>query len=364
MIPALPIVPPRYPGEALGCWLDRVGGIYDRTAGQLLDEWLHAYERDAPSGRRGLEARIDLATAPLVAQRLRIPASDANALISAPTGWVVEDPKDVAVCPACLHGDDLLGRPRYRRAAWTHCWRVTCPAHRRPLFRMPDWRRADVARLVGAQGHRRTVLGRRILSHANPSSRSGDPIGPAIVAVRELENVIEAALLGRRPARARWGSIEAADFAAVAMDVSSFLLTNFSDRAMRPICVQDLKRFVDSAHVGFFSRRSQPHQTWSEMTGPLTLANAGDVGLRRCALFWTRELMHARSARPWIDAGLRDNRPRRQAAVLNRQCSTGLAWLAERMTRWPTGYRENWWTGTRLLGLPSAVVIAGEPGHL
>ncbi len=360
MLP-LPIVPSRYAGEAMSCWLERVGALYDHTAGELLDEWLVPLETGS-NRRQSVEERLTDRAAVLASQRLRLPVSVAGELLTGPPGWVVSDPNDVAVCPRCLLADDLNHQPRYRRIEWACCWRVTCVTHRCPLLQMPKWRTTDVACLVGTNS-RRTALGRRLPSNRTRAARVGPPIGPAIAAVREIERVIEAALNGRRPRQARWGDIDSEGFGVVVRDVSSFLLTNFSPRSLPAICTADAGRFADPAPVGFFTRRAQPWSPWTTCADALTLANAGDVGLRRCALFWTQELMHANSARPWIDPILRASRSRRLSAILERQCSAGLEWLSARVTNWPAEYRQSWWSGMRLVGAPPEVVDAID-GHL
>jgi hypothetical protein len=84
---------------------------------------------------------------------------------------------------------------------------------------------------------------------------------------------------------------------------------------------------------------------------PSTLASVGDIGMRRSAFFWARELMHAKSARPWLQSSARVGRIYRQAQILQRQPSNGLIWLTDRMKHWPTEYVERWWEGSKLVGL-------------
>ncbi len=120
----------------------------------------------------------------------------------------------------------------------------------------------------------------------------------ALIAIREIESTITGALAGRCPSALRWGPINADKFLAVVQDVAAFVHSNFSSRSMAPICTIDVHRFARSYPIGCFARRSRIHAPWSIDVAANTLAQVCDPGLRRCALYWTRELMHAASARP------------------------------------------------------------------
>ncbi len=350
----LPIVVPRLAGEALGSWLSRVGAVYDLDAHRLLDVWIGPTPKVPRQQRMSVETRLTPHQIPSVAHALRVLAGEIEPLPGSPKDWLLQSDTDIAVCPHCLIDDDQRGRVRHRRVGWTQAWRTTCETHRKPLIHLPEWATEDVRAWTYTSVSQRTALGRLALPPRRPSRNdaSRSPISIAIDAVRQIESAVGSALAGRSPRRAEWGGLDAKAFLRVVRDVTSFVLTNFGDRLWAPICTTDLRRFTDPAPAParcFARPRSYRLHAQGK---PVDLVWAGNVGLRRCALFWTRELMHARTLRPWLEKVLKNDRIKRQTLILQRQTNEGLTWLANRMRNWPEEYQRHWWAGMRRLTHP------------
>jgi hypothetical protein len=160
-----------------------------------------------------------------------------------------------------------------------------------------------------------------------------------------METAIRGALVGRRPHAPSWGDIDAAGFLEVVRDVTTFLLSGFSSIDPKPFCSKDLYRYRDDAAVRCFERNRSRSMGWGQGTAPAlaTLPQVGGVGWRRSALFWARELMHARTAQPWLPLPLKMDRQLRQSTAIKRQTPAGIDWLADRMMRWPERYRAQRW---------------------
>ena len=352
MTPALPIVPRRLPGEATSSWLHRIGKVYEVDPHSILDEWLAGAIPDFTTSRTSIESRINPRTISIIAHRTRIPQSMADSLIAGPASWVTESSEELPVCPKCLLSDDRNGSTRYKRTEWSYSWRTTCSRHRSILIYSEEWSdQSQVAKGFGKVIKRPALAGSMRSASIPLKSTNHVKDHFAIASIREIETAIRRALAGHGPPRKLWGPIGAQDFLMVVQDVASFVLTNFSDQPLPPICTMDLEQFSRSGEIACFARRPRRREPWSEHSKVATLASIGDPGLRRCALFWVRDLMHMNSTRRWINVHLRTDRVRRQARTLERQCSEGLAWLAQRMERWPAKYRNNWWASTRILGL-------------
>lgn len=151
---------------------------------------------------------------------------------------------------------------------------------------------------------------------------------------------------GRRPHPASWGDIGAEEFLQVVHDVTTFVLTRFDSDDQRPLlCVRELHRFDDGASVHCFKRTRQRQTEMGQGGFPdlMSLRSVGAVGWRRCALFWARELMHARTARPWLPLPLKRDRQERQRAAVGYQSEAGIAWLAESARHWPERYCAQRW---------------------
>ncbi len=353
---ALPIVPKRLYDEAPSSWLRRIGELYEVDPHSILDEWLSLHSTDSICRRTSIESRIDACTASVIAQRTRLPEELSDSLIVGPKTWVTESPEELPVCAQCLLSDDQAERPRYKRNEWSYCWRATCSKHGALLVYTPNI--SDQACTQSRPWHPAKKSALSSSRHSTRPRKSNHVKDTrAIDSIREIESAILRALHGRAPYRKFWGPIKAPEFLMVVQDVASFVLTNFSERPLAPICTLDVAQFSQSGEVACFARRPRPHLPWTGASKVVTLASVGDPGLRRCALFWVRDLMHLTSVRQWTDPSSNSNRTRRQAKTLNRQCSEGLAWLAHRMQQWPPEYRDTWWASTRILGLP----ISAQP---
>ena len=163
-------------------------------------------------------------------------------------------------------------------------------------------------------------------------------------ALIQMEVAIAGALEGRRPHAASWGRIPAADFLDVVQVVTTFVLSRFASRKALSFCESEILRYKDDAPTHCFARqRSSDLDKPGRQTGVVGLAQAGDVGWRRCALFWARELMHARTARIWLPPPLKQDRQQRQRIASERQCNAGIEWLAERVNGWPEPYKAQRW---------------------
>ncbi len=304
--------------------------------------------------RMSVEARLTPQQVQSIAAALRVPACEIGPLPGQLTDWLLHSDADMAVCPHCLMDDDQQRRVRHRRLSWVHAWRVTCETHRQLLIHLPRWSTQDLHVWTRKEVSQRTALGRLALQPRKPahSDPGYSPVGIAIRAVRQIETAIDSALAGRSPRRCDWGGLDAETFLRVVRDVTSFVLTNFRERPWAPICTMDLRRFGDRspALARCFTRPAS--QRLHAPGQPVDLAWAGNVGLRRCALFWARELMHARTSRPWLENALKNDPIRRQTMVLQRQTAEGLAWLATRMRDWPQEYQNRRWIGMRRVAHP------------
>lgn len=113
------------------------------------------------------------------------------------------------------------------------------------------------------------------------------------------------------------------------------------------LCVRELQRYQDRVSVTCFDRSRKPHiemgQGGSPM--PVSLAHVGAVGWRRCALFWARELMHAKTARPWLPMSMKRDRQECQRDAVGYQSAAGIEWLADRALCWSERYRAQRWRG-------------------
>jgi hypothetical protein len=277
---------------------------------------------------------------------LRLAEGHDRLLITAPSGWVIEDVGDLPVCPTCWAYDlDPRGGP-YPRSSWLQAWRVLCPIHGCLLDSLSAMRSRKRTTI-----RKSSALSKSIKPPRPPGRmRLGRPplpklsIAHALRAVGEMEQTITLALSGVSPHPKYWGPIDGDAFTAVVRDVTTFLLTNFSDRRLTSLVSLDLQRFAAASTVRCFvssprygSRKRAPIGTL------VTLAHIVDPAARRAALFWTRELMHTRSMRHWNPKVNYVPRARRQVAILQHQNDEGLAWLIERSNDWPADYRKRWW---------------------
>ena len=161
-----------------------------------------------------------------------------------------------------------------------------------------------------------------------------------------MEVAIRGALAGRRPHAASWGDIGAEEFLQVVRDVTTFALSRFDPDGLRPLLrVRELHRYDDGASVHCFERTRQRQTELGQGGFPslMSLTSVGEVGWRRCTLFWARELMHARTARPWLPLPLKRDRQERQRAAVGYQSEAGIEWLAERARHWPERYCAQRW---------------------
>jgi hypothetical protein len=353
MMLALPIVPPAADNELLGSWIQRTASVYDLSAHQLLDRW-----QVAPGPKAGtmpsVEMRVVGANAvPVVADRMRAPLRTVAAMIPEATDWIVACDADVAVCPPCLSDDDANRKARFRRRGWAQCWQVLCPQHRISLVDMQDWRSRQLEPAHIDRPHQRNANG-WIVALGNGRGRGarggrrGFSVRTAIGAIAQLEGAIRGALAGRRPHAPSWGNIEPEDFLRVVRDVTTFVLSRFEpDDQRRPLCIRDLHCFTAGASTHCFERFRQRQKCAGQggLADVASLAQVGEVGWRRCALFWARELMHARTERSWLPLSLRRDRYERQRASLADQSRAGIEWLYDRAQQWPEGYRRQRWQG-------------------
>ena len=271
-----------------------------------------------------------------------------SVMIPEATDWIVASDADVAVCPQCLGDDDAAGTPRFRRREWAQCWQVLCVRHRLPLVDMRGWRsgRLELEPVRADIPMRRNVNGRIVaLGRQGNRKLSGRA---AMSAIAQMEVAIRGALGGRRPHAPSWGDIEPAGFLRVVCDVTTFVLSGFvADDAGAPLCVRDLHRFRARDSIRCFERlrKRQTNAGQGGFTGLARLAHVGEVGWRRCALFWARELMHVRTERSWLPLPLRRDRHERQRVSLACQSRAAIGWLCERAGQWPERYRRQRWQG-------------------
>jgi hypothetical protein len=222
-------------------------------------------------------------------------------------------------------------------------------SHRAILVDMPDWQSCRLGPLDKGGALQRNASG-KIVEIGRSSTRklnhgASVRVGVALKAIAQLEVAIGRALAGRGPHAPSWGDIDATGFLEVVLDVTTVLLSGFSSIDPKPFCSKDLYHYRDDAAAPCFERRRPRCMGW-ERDGISTIASlsrVGSVGWRRSALFWARELMHARTARPWLEVALKRDRQLRQSIALKRQTQTGIDWLADRMRRWPERYRSQRW---------------------
>lgn len=344
MLP-LPIVPPAADNELLGSWIQRTASVYDLSAHHLLDRW-----QVAPGTSTGASPSVEMRVVagravPSVASQMRAWPQVVAKMIPATGEWLIASDADVAVCPQCLLNDDLAGNPRFRRRGWAQVWQVLCAWHRAPLIAMHDWASRTLEPVPIDRPLRRNATG-SIVALGRRAER-GVSVRRAMNAVAQLEAAVRGALAGRRPHPGSWGDIEPEAFLSVVLDVTTFVLSRFGpDDPRLPLCVRDLHRFRAGDPLGFFQRQRQRQTNAGEGAADLvSLAHVGDVGWRRCALYWTRELMHARTERSWLPPSLKRDRHERQRALLAGQSAAGIEWLSERARRWPERYQSLRWAG-------------------
>ncbi len=342
----LPIVPPRQFHEALGSWIERTAAVYDMCGHQLLDYW------NVPAPVVGLnianvDARISRAHPATVAQLLReircAPVAEQTAIAQ----WPTLHASDTPVCPFCLIEDDRASRPRYRRNRWTYAWLTHCREHKTALVQLDDWRTRSLLEWLAPDRHRRTAAGNIVWFGRKPRNKNGAgciPIRFAVAAVTEIEKAIEAASNGRKPRSDRWGDLQAADFLQIAHEITMLTLTRFT--AVPALCTTSLSRYYDNSPIGFFSRKGWHTSQTSSSSNPTMLATVGNVGYRRAALFWTRELMNISTSRQWLTRQERISRRQRIRNLLNQLPLEAQGWLATKSLDWPEEYRNLWWAGT------------------
>lgn len=353
MIP-LPIVPPRYADEDLSGWMCRVSQVYGLDAHGLMDQWL-VNRGNWYSGLPSIEARVNQINIDMVAAQLRMPIVAVNTEFCSSGAWVIHRAQDAPICPSCLLKDDLERRARYRRYQWSQSWRTHCHVHQKQwLIRRPDWKTTfDLNAHVMSTNRavRSLPIYRGSSTNVGWREHTIYPVALADAAIRRIECSIRSALVGRRPRRSHWGYIEAADYLQVVQDATSLLLSRFESERHPPICWMDVDRFIDNSQIRCFSRHTAALNFKTVNNTTISLGTAGDVGWRRCALFWAYELPNIRSVRGWLSKKDKNNHSLRQAKILNRQTSAGLAWLSQRMELWPSEYRYQWWAGARMVGM-------------
>lgn len=261
--------------------------------------------------------------------------------------WLVASDADVPVCVRCLAEDDAAERPRFRRGPWGICSQVHCSQHRVPLVDMRGWRSG---RLVET-----ACVDQPLLRNANGSivalGRRGDRglyARAATRAICQLEVAIRGALDGKRPHAASWGEVDPEGFLRVVRDVATFVLNRFKpDDPRALLCVRHSHGDMAVDSVRSFDQLHQRKTIagTGALGGFVSLAQVGKVGRRRSALYWTRELMHARIDRSVLPLPLGRERHVRQTALLAGQSNAGIEWLSERARQWPERYRrQRWWS--------------------
>ena len=343
MVP-LPFVPPAAQDELLGSWLQRTASLYDLTAHQLLDRWL-VIPSSNTNAISSVEMRVVAShAAALVGDRMRVSPHFVTAMMPAAIDWLVAGDADVAVCPRCLSSDDAAGRPRFRRRGWAQCWQVLCPEHRTPLIDMTDWRHRTLEPTRIDRPIRRNAVGRII--ELRRSRGSGPSVRIGMNAVAQMQLAIRGALAGRRPHALSWGDVDPQEFLTVVRDVTTFLLNRFDpqDQGLL-LCVRQLRNYQGDETLRCFER-VRPRR-WPAGQGGcaslVSLSTVGEVGWRRCALYWARELMHLRTARPWLPVPLTRDRGERQRVALAYQSVAGIQWICERARGWSKRYRAQRW---------------------
>ena len=356
----LPVVPPRWPDEACGSWITRVADVYGLGAHRLID---YAIGYDPTMQQLPLNATIEslMPALPIeaLAQLLRLEnrVSMVSTLITAPRGWVIEDPADTPICPLCWTNDIAKGQTPYPRNSWFQAWRVICAVHgclldslcamntkrrkQKPPFKLVTLS----TRIPAAKILRRPLRGR----YPTPKLH----IVTALRAIAEMETVIGQSLGGVAPNPKRWGPVDAAGFVTVVRDVTTFLLSNFTERPRPSLASFNLHRVADPGPVRCFASHPRYIRTRKHNAdATTTLTSIADPAVRRAALFWARELMHFSSMQRWIPLINRIARVKRQAAILRRQTSDGLAWLIDRSHDWPADYRKSWWRDFAIVAIP------------
>jgi hypothetical protein len=211
---------------------------------------------------------------------------------------------------------------------------------------MQDWRSWTLVPVPIDRPLRRNANG-SIVALGRRAER-GSSVRSAMNAVVQLEAAVRGALAGRRPHAASWGDIEPEAFLGVVRDVTTFVLSRFGrDDTAVPQCVRGLHRCRAGDSIGCFQRLRQRQNSAGEggAADLASLAHVGEVGRRRCALYWTRELMHARTERSWLPPSLKRDRHERQQALLAGKSAAAIEWLSERRRQWPERYRTLRWAG-------------------
>lgn len=209
---------------------------------------------------------------------------------------------------------------------------------------MADWRSRDLKRLLVGEAVWRNASG-KVLTAGRQFGR-GPSVRIAMNAIAPMEVATRGALAGRRQYAASWGDIGAEEFLQVVRGVTTFVLGRLDPADSRPLlCVRELHRYQDAVSVHCFERPRQRQKEMGQGGCPslVSLASVGEAGGPRRALFWARELMHSKTARPLPPFPLkRDHQERQRAAICN-QNEAGIEWLAECTLHWPERYRDQCW---------------------
>lgn len=126
----LPWVPAPCPGEWLGYWLLRVGGVYGMHLRELLALAGVSEVRfvEPTWARLGCRPLLDWSSMAVLLGEALPRLKRMYALTSPPSRWA-----QLGCCPGCLRSDLREGRTPYWRRAWMDPYVAVCWRHRRPL---------------------------------------------------------------------------------------------------------------------------------------------------------------------------------------------------------------------------------------
>lgn len=162
-----------------------------------------------------------------------------------------------------------------------------------------------------------------------------------IDALREFENVIDAAHRGVSPPDEQWGSLEPTEFLHIVRDVTSRSVTNFEAFRSTPAACMVV---AHESLSGFESFR-WPYRSnlpWDHRVGATPLHRVFNPSMRRAALWTAHALLAWRHPRrPYQGRGFSVRERRRR--IFRYQNAESLRWLVVRAHHWPSDYVRYHW---------------------
>jgi hypothetical protein len=196
-----------------------------------------------------------------------------------------------------------------------------------------------------AEYHRLRTISVTLESRLDQGLASSLRVLAILRAIDRIEIAINRALEGYDPDSRVWGFISASDFLVVVRDVTTWALSNFECFHARPEA-ENLPNGVRIAADFYFTMMPRRLPPFASGRSVRTLSHTPEPGLRAAALWLAEALLAKQENYTSVETV---DPPARQWRLLKRKTPTGLFWLHQHMTSWPSRYIEHQWLNLSLI---------------